>query len=333
MPDYKFLTLLTFCTALPFTAFAEGQGVPINYDALSFFEEPLAFEVGPATLSSNILIDQSANYNFNSNKDTYNTRASGNFLLEMQLPNSWSVAAQYFARYDRLADNNERDEYTDNLALSVSDEWGTLAVGNVTSSAFEKARRTRGFGNADLANDNFLGALDQTGAFYSVRYNSYEASITADQEGRAEAALSFERPIGKHVYFGSVRVRKGDTTESASTSDQGDALGAAIVAKQTYANLQISGQVGYEEVEINNSKDDNDHVFGSVGILYKYGAYRFSADGGLGRYDGEDKRAFALGSRIDIARGASLNLGLNYQYDNKTDTEDTTGITSIRYEF
>lgn len=330
MKNNKCLMLMMVLALSPAKAHADGQGVPINYDNLSYFEEPLAFEIGPATLSTNILLDQAIAYNYKDDKDTYNSRANADFVLETELPNSWQLGAQYFARYDRLADNDENDEYTDNMAVFLSDELGTVAVGNVTGSVREKTRRKRGFGHADLANDDFLGALDETGAYYSVRFNSYVASVTADQEGRAELGLSFERPIGKGNYFISSRLRKGHTEDNPNVADVGETYGGALVGQYTYASFLIDAQLGYEIVDGESFVGENEHIFGSIGTQGKYGAYRFSAEGSLGEYNGVDMRALSLGSIIDIARGTSLNFGVNYEFEDDNDT--TTSIASIRYE-
>ena len=315
-------------------ALADGQGVPINYDNISFFEEPLAVGIGAATINANILVDQAVRYNSTTEDDTYNTQVIGDVSIEAELPNSVQVGVNYVGNYDRLAENDENDEndeYTDDVAVYLSDEWGTLAGGNVTGSVREKTRRSRGFGNADLVNDDFVGQLDETGGFYSILYNSYEISITADQEGRGEAGLSFERPIGKSVYFASARLRKGNTTETSEVAVDADTYGGALVAKYTYASFLIAGQLGYELVDRKGAGGKDDHIFGSIGAKYKYESYRFSVEGALGRYDGGDRRAFALGSRVDVARGISINSGLNYNYTNNND--DTTALLSARYEF
>ncbi|MEM9123077.1 MAG: hypothetical protein AAGB03_07110 [Pseudomonadota bacterium] len=323
----SFLAVLLGSTTLSVHAFADRQAVPINYDALSFFEEPLAVEVGPATLSANMLVDQAAQYNWTSEDDEYNTRANADVLLATQLPNSWRASINYVANYNRLAD----EEYTDNVALSLSDAWGVLAGGNVTESVREKTRRARGVGNAELANDNFFGALEEAGGFYSVRFNSYEVSVAADGEGRAEAGLAFERPIGKANYFLSARVRKGDTSEGSALDAEAETLGGAVVAEYSYASWQLDAQAGYESIDLEDAGDENDHMFGSLGVQYKFGAYSFSAEGGIGAYDGEDRHAFALGSRVDVARGFSVNLGLNHK--EVDEEEDTTALASGRYEF
>lgn len=311
---------------------ADGQGLPINYDSISFLKKPMAFSFGPATLSTNVILDQRINYNISNDEDTYNSRVNGNFVLETQLPNDWQLGLQYFARYDRLADNDENDEYRDDFSFFMSDYWGTVALGNVTQSVFAEARRSSGFGNADLSYDNFIGALDETGSFYNIRFNAYEFLVTADQEGRAEAAFVYEQPVDTDVYFLSARFTKGNTQDNAGfqSASTNETYGAAFVGKYTYASFQLNTQFGYEFIE---ELDDryNDHYFGSLGVLYKYGAYRLSAEGSLANYDKQDRRSFALGSHIDVARGLSWNAGLNYAYEDKT--EDLSSIVSLRYEF
>lgn len=330
MKTFKVL-LVAGCMA-PSFAYADGDAVPINYDALSFVEEPLAAEVGPVTVNGNFLVDQSAQYSTNADEDDYNTRAIGDIQAEVELPNTWQLRARYVANYDRL----RKDSYEDDVAISISDEWGTLAGGNVTGAVFENTRRKRGFGNAELKNDSFVGALDEAGGFYSVQYNSYTFSVAADQEGRAEVGASFTRPIGKQNYRASLRARKGDTGEDPGDTITaigvgGDAYGTAAVVEMIYASFLADAQIGYEHVDPDNQAGDNDHVFGSVGMQYKQGAYRFSLEGGLGDYDGDDRRSAAFGSRIDLARGASFNVGVNYEYIN--DDDDVTSVGSMRYEF
>ena len=308
-------------------ALADGGSVPINYDALSFAEEPLAVDVEGVTISGNVLLDQSASYKHQPAEDEANSRAIGQVTVETQLPNSWRLGLQYVSNY-----NLKRDEsYQDDLAVFVADEWGTLAAGNVTGSVRELTRRARGVGNACLANDNFRGSLDQWGALYSVRYNSYIASIAADAEGRGELGLRFERPIGQGSYFLSGRARIG-SVEETNAAQTGDTYGAAIAAAYTYASTRIDGQLLYEQVEdFSVTGEDEDHLAGSLGLFYQYGAALFSLEGALGEFAGNDLQSAAFGSRFDLARGASLNLGVNYSNPNEQTLVETIG--SLRYEF
>jgi len=313
----------------PMTAHADGQGLPLNYDGISFVEEPIAVPIGPGTVNINTRLEQVAEYDFSEDEDEYNTGVTVNTSYEMQLPNDWQVGVQYFSEYDRLAVNDERDEYQDDLSFFVRDYWGTVAVGNVTGMVHTQARRSLGYGTAVLENDNFIGELDETGAYYSVRSNAYRLLATADQEGRAEAGLLYEQPVGKSVYFGSLRFRKGDTGENY-IDEQNDTYGGALVGKYTYASFQANAQLGYETLEEQNDASD-DHYFSSVGLIYKYGSYCVSAEGGLGSYDKQDRRAFALGGRVDIARGLSLNMGINYDFSEGG--ENLKSSTAMRYEF
>ncbi|MFT6083667.1 MAG: hypothetical protein ACJAQ0_000748 [Dasania sp.] len=314
------------------SAYADGTSVPINYDALSFFEEPFASDIGGATLSGNFLVDQAIGYQFENENQSNRTRLNGQARLETQLSNSWLVGVQYFGGYNHLSgDGNNDDAYNDNIAAFISDEWGTLAVGNVTGSVFEDHRLTRRVGNAVLAHNNFRGALNELGAYYNVRYNSVLLSLTTDAQGRAEAGVNFERPIGAASHFVSARVRKGDIEENEAMTGSGDTYGAAVVYGYQYASFGIDGQVGYENVSLDGSNDDINHLFSSMGLYYNYGAYSFSLDGGLGEYDNKSFETAALGMRFDLARGASFNVGVNYSNANLVDT--TTAIGSLRYEF
>jgi len=307
-------------------ALADGQSVPINYDNISFFEEPLAVEVGPATLNANALVDQAAQYDTASDTDTYNTFLAGNFKLETELPNSWQLGIQYFSRFNRLAD----DQYTDNAAIFLSDEWGIIALGNVTGSVSESVRRARGVGNAALANDNFLGQLDEAGLFYAVGFNSYNFSVAADKEGRAETGLLFERPIGRNNYVVGTRFRYGNLSENSNFDLDAKTYGATLLGEYIHGSTLYDAQIGYEIVDLDLTNNTEDNIFGSIGTRYQYGAYNFSLEGGIGQYNDIDRRALSFGTRFDIARGFSFNTGTNYVYID--DDDSVTVIGSLRYE-
>ena len=65
-----------------------------------------------------------------------------------------------------------------------------------------------------------------------------------------------------------------------------------------------------------------------------------SLEGHLGRIEGEDERSGALGAQYDLARGMSVNLGVNYAKAlvdlggaSFVNTEDTKAVVSLRYSF
>lgn len=327
------------CLITPATAQADNPKFGVNYDGISFLEEPLARELGSVTLSTRALIDQSIEYDTTDEKDRYNTRVNADIRLETQLPNTWQAGVQYFIDFNRLNGNN-REKYEDGLVLFLSDELGTVAVGNVTNAVVENTRRMRSVGHGSLANRAFFGNLDETGGFYSVRLNSYVFSLTGDQEGRAEGAVSYERNVGKYNILLSTRVRKGEVSENrnienvgnnAVISESGDTFGAAAGGSFRYSSFMFDGEVGYETVDTDQGNDKNDHPFASVGISYKVRALSVSAEGGISQYDDQDLRSVALGGRYDIARGLSFNMGVNYTF--VEDNDKTKAIGSFRYEF
>ncbi|MCE2492001.1 MAG: hypothetical protein J4F40_05265 [Alphaproteobacteria bacterium] len=65
-----------------------------------------------------------------------------------------------------------------------------------------------------------------------------------------------------------------------------------------------------------------------------------SLEGHPGRIEGEDERSGAPGARYDLARGMSVNLGINYAEalidlggGSFVNTEDTKAVVSLRYSF
>lgn len=313
------LALITLAVS-PLPAFAAGQSVPVDYDSLSFLEEPLAVPIGDSTLSANLLVDQGVRSTRSARSDDHSSRFNGQLVWGTQLSNGWQAELQYLASYNNLA----IDEYDDTYILSIADDWGTLAAGNVTGSVRANTRRTGGTGNADLSNTDFSGGLDETGVYYAIRFNAYQLSMTADGDRGGEIGLDFEQPVGQKSYVWSARVRQSETATA-------DTSGAALVGQLNYASITVGAELGYEHLGGKAGNRDENHRFGSVGLLTKTGAYTFSFEAGLSRQAGVDTRAAALGARFDVARGLSLNLGLNHV--STTASHENTVLASGRYEF
>jgi hypothetical protein len=217
------------------------------------------------------------------------------------------------------------DDYTDNLAFSIADQWGVLAVGQVTDSVFGKTRRNLGAGNASLAFDQFVGGLEDDGAFYSIRFNSYELAATVDEKGGFELGANFERPIGVSSYFGALRLRKGEIISGEGS------LGGAVVLAYSYGSLSFDTQVGIERIDTVHS-GEIEHLFSSFGLGYKTGPLALSVEAGVGKLDDRKRYSATVGSRWDLARGLSLNLGVNYR-NTEDIVKDTIAKGSLRYEF
>jgi len=321
---YRLLLLAACLKASLLGSAAAQDGFSFSYDTISFFEKPTAFEIGIGTLNTNLLIDQSILYRDSTTDYSAATQFLSLFNFGTQLANGWQFNTQYLANYVGFDD----DDYHDNLALSIADYWGVLAIGQVTGSVFEQTRRQRGAGNANLAFDQFVGGLKDEGIFYSVRFNSYEFATTIDKEGGFELGANSERPIGASSYFGAVRFRKGETITGGEIQDT---LGGAAVFAYTYASLTVDTQLGIERIDSINS-DEIEHIFSSLGLSYKTGPLTISAEAGLAKLDGQKRYSAAFGSRWDLARGLSLNLGVNYQ-NVEDSTEETIAKGSLRYEF
>lgn len=322
---HRLLLLVAFLKVSLLGSATAQDGFSFGYDTVSFFEKPTAFDVGIGTLNTNLLIDQSILYGDSTDDYSAATQFLGLFNFGTQLTNGWQFNAQYLANYSGFDD----DDYRGNLAFSITDYWGVVAVGQVTGSVFEKTRRQRGAGNASLAFDQFAGGLKDEGIFYSVRFNSYEFAATVDREGGFELGANFERPIGASSYFGGLRLRKGETTITGGGSR--DTLGGAAVLAYTYASLTIDTQLGIESVGSVYS-EEIEHLFSSLGLSYKTGPLTVSAEAGLAKLADQKRYSAAFGSRWDLARGLSLNLGVNYQ-NTENSVEDTVARGSLRYEF
>lgn len=313
----------------PINVKAQQAPFSINYDTLSFMEEPLAYSIGTFTFNTVGLIDQAAAYGFSDDRDQYNTRFNFLSRVQTQLPNTMTLSFQYFGAYNRLGIDPDDDRYFDNMAVALSDEWGTFSLGNVTGSVRENTRRRRGVGNADLEFDNFYGGLDELGAFYAVRNNAFVYSLSADKEGRAETGITFARPLGQNLYSGSFRLRKGNISDSDDLPGEGDTYGAALVGSYSYSIWLLDAQLGYEHIDA-NAFDDKNRYFVSTGAQMKVGLLSLSAEGHIGQTNEELETSGALGARYDFARGLSANFGYNVFDYNGADAHRIIG--SIRYE-
>lgn len=336
--------LLSALMLLPATLAAQPAGAQaletpfaVNSDSLSFFEEPLAYKLGPAVLSADIIFDQSFEHNTRTNDNLFNTIALGFFTAETQLPNSWFLTAQYNAFYERLGLPNGKD-YDDEIIFSLSDEIGTLSLGNVSREIFNLTHPPVAVGRADLNNAGLIGQLDETAASYALRLNSFTIAAAADQEGRVEGGLTFQRNINKYGVFLSGHIRHGEGRENADfvslqenfgVSDIDETLGGSVLGSVTYASFIVQGEVGVEKVDF--STEDETNAFGRAGIQFKMQRHTLSLEGAISELDDTELHAVALGTQHDIARGLSFNTGTNYTRTGKTDQVQL--VTSFRYVF
>lgn len=319
-------------------AFAQGGALAhnsgLNPDNLSFFEEPLAYNIGGFTLTYNQLFDLPIVHNFNSDDTDLNPRTNFQVNIERQLPNAVTIGATYLGLYDE----GKVDEYEDRWAVYASSVWGRLSGGEVNSTVREATRRWRGVGNADLNFDDVLGTLktDDLGLAYSLRLSAYTINFGVDDDGHADLGFTYERP---NKYF-DIRVT-GRYTDSEFVTSGGrifDTKAVGLVTQLEYGSLAADIGLGYEELKSGTASGDRRYI--SAGLHYKILSLTLSGEGHWGEIDGHNEESYALGARYDLARGLSVNLGYNYSKSKADidgvaiqDVDVSKFIASLRYEF
>ncbi|GAB5486737.1 MAG: hypothetical protein Pars2KO_03070 [Parasphingorhabdus sp.] len=319
-----------------FSTGAHAQDISINYDTLSSLEEPLAFELGDVTVELTGLIDVPVEFDISStpNGDDIDIGFTSNFQVtaETQLSNRWTLGVAYFGQYDEGS-----NDYTDNVAGYVGTSWGTFIGGNVDGLVREQTRRQRGVGNGSLAFDSFYGSLDNWGGGYVGRFGPMRISGAVDENGDFEIGTTFQRPIGLNDYRLSARFADGTFTSQDGTTNF-NTKGGELVGELTYGSSIFDLGIGYER--LTSSVVDADRWFVSAGARTKINSWSLSAEAHYGEVDGQSEKSAAIGVGYDIARGLSLNLGLNYEDAdiniggvNLNTTDEFKGLFSLRYSF
>ncbi|MFT5572532.1 MAG: hypothetical protein ACI9FR_001455 [Cryomorphaceae bacterium] len=325
---------LNSCAAVALAMFSHlSFAVNLNYDSLSSLEEPLAAHVADTTLVFSGLVDIPAFIDLQDDADTdTNLRSNFQITAETQLANSWTLGAGYFGSYDNDAD----DSFNDNAALFIGGAWGIVSIGNVTGLVREGTRRNRGAGNAALSYDDFLGRLYDDGVGYLGRFGPSRISANIDDNSNAEIGWMFQRPVGNKDYRFAVRLQSSEATFDNNTAV--DSKGASGVAELTYGSSVFDIGIGHETLKSQNF--ELDRWFISSGVAYKIGRWTLSAQAHVGEIESQDERSYAIGMICDIARGLSLNLGVNSRESNiqhsgvtiRSD-DSTEGVVSVRYSF
>ena len=328
------LRLSTFAIAILNISTVQAEGVSLNYETLSSIEEPIATHVGDTTIELTGLIDTPLNYDIDGDDDT-EVEFIGNFQIsaETQLDNNLTIGAVYFGQYESGVD----DDYIDNAAAYAGGVWGTVFAGNVTGLVHEQTRRNRGTGNAELAFDQPLASLADDGIAYIGRYGPVKISSVFDEDNNFDLGLEFQRPIGNKDYRFSTRY-----TESIYNTADGmiefDSKALSLVGELVYGSSLFDLSLGYEQ--LTSSAVEANRWYISTGAARKHGVWTVSASAHYGEIEDQKETSASLGLRYDIARGLSVNVGLNYQDAdinidgiNIVNDDQTTAILSLRYSF
>lgn len=327
--------------ALPVGVLALSAGsaqaqISLNYDDLSSFEEPLAFEIGEATVLVGGVVDAPVTLPlddaiFDRDVDV-SLVANLDINIEMQLANRWNVGVSYFGQYDE-----NRDDYRDNVAGFVRTSWGSLIGGNVNGLVREATRRRRAAGNSFLAFDDFYGQTNEWGGGYSGRYGPSTLTGIVDGDGHFELGAQFQRPIGRKDYRFAARVAKARYRAADGVTDFAT-IGVGAVGEFVYGSSLFDLGLGYENLQA--GPVDLDRWYVSGGTQTKIGVLSLSAAGHYGELDGTSEASASLGVRYDIARGLSTNLGVNARKAriardgiSVVDEDETSATASVRYSF
>ncbi len=321
----------------------QAQDVDLNYDRLSSLEEPIAFDLGDVTVELSGVIDVPVVAEFNSitDSDSIDVEFIGNFQItaQTQLGNRWTVGAAYFGQYasDPIDAFGGNDDYSDNVAAFVGTSFGTVLGGNVSGQVREITRRERGVGNGFLAFDDFYGGLDDWGGAYVGRFGPTVLSAVVDENGDFEIGGFFQRPIGQKDYRFSVRAAKGSFLSQGGTTEF-DTKGIAVVGELVYGSSLFDLGAGFERLE--SPVADINRWYLSASAQTQIGPLHLSAEGHYGQVDGQDEISGGLGVSYDVARGLSVNLGVNYEKANiqaggisLVQTNEVKAIASLRFSF
>ena len=319
--------LITSVLCFSYNAHSQSQ-LPINSDNLSFFEEPLANQVGGFTFLLNGILDFSIQHDFDLDDSDEDFTGLFQISTERQFENALTIGATYIG--------TEEEGYEGNFAAYVRGVWGRLSIGEVTSLTREATRRVRGVGNAELNFDDTYGDFENQGIAYSLRLSQMTLNTMIDESGNFDAGITYDRPLGNKDYRFTTRV--SDNEFETSNGEILDSKGIKVVGELIYGSLLSDIGIGYERLD--GSGINADRYYVSSGLRYKRGRWNGSVEGLYGEIEGQSERSIALGLRYDIARGFSTNLGVNL-IDSQVnidglqlqDQDTTELILSIRYEF
>ena len=325
----------------------QAQEVSLNYDRLSSLEEPIAIAVGDVTIQVQGVLDAPVIAEFDevTGNDRIEVEFVANFQVsaETQLRNRWTVGAVYFGQYSSdpdtvfLANFMGSDDYNDNVAGFVATSFGTVIGGNTAQQVRELTRRRRGVGNGFLALDDFYGQLDRWGGAYVGRFGPSTLGLVVDENGDFELGVEYQRPLGRRDVRFTGRFRQAEFIAADGISRfQTQAMG--VVGEIEYGSSIFDLGLGYESLD--GITTDTHRWFVSAGAQTQIGQVRLSGEGHFGQVAGDDEITAAIGAGYDVARGLTLNLGLNYQdaqivSDDVTlmDAQEGQAVGSVRFSF
>lgn len=329
----KTIPLLSLLIGVAHTVSAQEHSV--IYDALSFIEEPLAVEIGDVTFTLRGTIDAPFAVNLNNTRDnSINLQTAFQLGAETQLRNALRVGAFYGGELDTKSGIKG---YSDKVSVFVGSPKGKLYGGNVSDVLRMQTRRKPGVGNANLSYDGNLGQLNELSVAYLGMFGPTKIGGTVDRNGNFEIGMLFQRPLADKDHRYSVRYTDSEY-KMQSGSIALKSRGINGVAELIYGSTNFSVGTGFEHLSSSTISANRWHVTG--GTKTKLGAVSLSAEAHYGEIEGSPEMSAALGASYDFARGASVDVGINYKDVQSSvngvqilNDESTEGVISLRYSF
>ena len=327
---------------------------PMKYADLSVLEEPLAVKLGRVTLTFSGTVVLAGQHDFvtahSVTGDDAKLAANGQVEIQEKFSNRVTAGLLYYGQYtsdpglynsvcgaycNTYSGGNRT--YNNYFVAYARTSWGTFMGGDVGNVVRNDTRRRPGYGETSLQGDDFLGQMSRWGGAYQVRFGPTVSSVVVDQDGNFEVGSSYQRPFGTHDVRLTGRFRDSEVHLADGLGNL-RSIGAGVVGDLTYGSSIVDLGLGYERLTGRGLALDR--WFASGGARAKLGLLQISAEGRYGQIDGSAERAASLGLAYALARGLSLNLGLNYSDANVVRntvtilTPNTKSATaSVRYGF
>ena len=280
-------------------------------DRLSFFEEARSREIGGATVSLQSLVDAGLRLGEMRRAEGPLFRTRTRATAERQFDNALSGFAFGELRTSFGVDVEEKriyDRKTDwTGGVGVAGVWGRVSGGRVTEAVELLTDRRQGVGNASIRDEATGVEIDRSGGAYELRMGHARFGVAMDRHGRFDLGAVTQRPLGAVDRRFTVRVTDGRFV--VGRNDHGRAQAVALGAGTTYGPVFADVETGVERLRGPIIRVDRPFVEAGIGV--KRGPWAFSAEGRYARTNRTREVAWALGARLDLARGLSVNFGYN----------------------
>ena len=310
--------------------------IGLNYDQLSFVEEPIASHNGDTTVELLGLVDLAGDFSDDAEESSIVTSAL-ELGLEKQLVNSKTLGARFFADYQ----SDLYDAFEANASAYYAGVWGEISVGGVAETINQLTDRNTAVGKSKLAFNGLSGDLPDLGIAYRGRIGPSQYAVGVDQDGKLSLGGVFQRPIEDKDYRFAINLVNGEFASEEDNPEVNflfETTHVNFISELTYGSSIIDFGFGIESFDSDERSFDRNYL--TAGLSHKFGRLALSAQFLKGDVDGFDQSAYALGAQYDIARGMAFNVAINQSSSDldKSDlsiqsVEKTEQMLSLSYRF